>query len=248
MSFPKKTWSFGSITLDILAVTAFFWQTAPIAWLLTGIVLTIALLLAADWRGRLAVKNMIEIKFRALQLAIIPMALASITFFSLLLYIANLDTSQLALARKPFDYTIQTSENLIKRVLPQFSKEVNFGELLIMVAQRVNPDLPPLAHQMLVEKIKGELTESSGIAINPNEGAADVFYKIINGFLGRIPENFKLPLVAGFGLILFLSINSSAFAFIWLIGLIARLIYEIMLTSNFASTKLEKAYKEVVSL
>lgn len=243
-----RYWILGLITVDVLAITAFFWQAAPMVWLVLGLILTAGLLFIADWRGKRELGNMIKIRFRELKLTVISTAFLSLTFISLFLYIAVLDFNQIKLSRAPFDYAVRSSEGLVQRILPRFSTKVNFGELLRMVVSRARPDLPPAVSDILVTDLTTRLAQSTNTAINLRENALDVIYRIINNLIDKIPANLRLPAIIVFAIVIFFLINGGAFIFIWLISLLAWLIYKLMLTTNFAHIKLERSQKETVTL
>ena len=244
----SRGWVLSSIVADVLLLTAFFWKTAPTLWLALGSALTILFLFIADWRGRIELKNMIEIRFRELKLTVISTAFLSLTFISLFVYISVINLDQIKLSRKPFDYAVESSEGLVQRILPRFSTQINFGDLIKIIVERARPDLSPEVSGNLAEDLSQKISQQTKTAINLQENAFDVLYKIINNLLTRIPENLRLPAVIAFAVLIFFVINGGAFLFIWLISLAAWLIYKLMLTANFVHIKLEKTQKEVVSL
>lgn len=80
------------------------------------------------------------------------------------------------------------------------------------------------------------------------ENIIDASQKIINGLLAKAPREFRIFIIVGLGVLIFLTINSGTFVFAWVIGLIAWLIYKLILTTNFAHINLEKSQKEIISL
>lgn len=243
-----RYWTLSLIIVDVLAITFFFWLKAPIVWLATGAAITAALLFVADWRGKTELGNMIKIRFRELKITVISTAFLSLTFISLFIYVSVLDFNQIKLSRKPFDYAVKSSESLVQKVLPRFSTKLNFGELLKMAVSRVRPELPEETSEILVADLTNRLEKSTNTAINLKENALDIIYNLINGLLDKIPENLRLPTIIIFALMIFFVINGGAFIFVWLISILAWLIYKLMLTTDFARIKLERSQKETVSL
>lgn len=191
---------------------------------------------------------MIKIRFRELKITVISTAFLSLTFISLFIYVSVLDFNQIKLSRKPFDYAVKSSESLVQKVLPRFSTKLNFGELLKMAVSRVRPELPEETSEILVADLTNRLEKSTNTAINLKENALDIIYNLINGLLDKIPENLRLPTIIIFALMIFFVINGGAFIFVWLISILAWLIYKLMLTTDFARIKLERSQKETVSL
>jgi len=244
----NRSWIIKSIIVDVLMISAFFWKTAPAAWLVLGLALTMLLFFVADWRGKQELDNMIKIRFRELKLTVISTAFLSLVFISLFLYISVLDFNQIKLSRAPFDYAVRSSESLVQKVLPTFSTKLNFGELLKMAISKARPDLPPENSDALITDLTDKIERSTNTVINLQENALDVIYNLINNFLNKIPQNLRLPVIIAFALVMFFIINGGAFIFIWLISLLAWLIYKLMLTTNFAHITLERSQKETVSL
>lgn len=89
---------------------------------------------------------------------------------------------------------------------------------------------------------------SLGININPEENIIDTTQKIVNGLLSKVPNQFRIFIIIGLGILIFFVINGGTFLFVWIIGLIAWLIYKLLLTTNFAHISLEKSQKETVSI
>lgn len=150
--------------------------------------------------------------------------------------------------KQPISYIIQLNEGIVSKLLPGFSAKISFNDLMRMLVSKTNRQLPLENIDVAVADVNQRISRSVGINIHPQENIIDGLQKIINAALVKIPDQLKILIVVGLGVIIFFTINGGTFIFIWIIGILTWLIYKLILTTNFARINLEKSQKETITI
>ena len=235
------------ITAEILIIDLFLWQS-PLVWLLGATIMAIALLFVAYWRGQAGINNTIKIHFYNIQHIVLSTAIFGLILFGTIIYMSSINLENMYVEKKPISYVIQLNESIINKLLPGFSAKISFNDLMRMLVSKTNRQLPLDNINIAVADINQRISRSVGVNIHSQESMIDALQRIINASLVKIPDQLKILIVVGLGIIIFFTINGGTFIFIWIIGFLTWLIYKLILTTNFAHITLEKSQKETISL
>ncbi len=235
------------ITAEVLIIDLFLLKS-PLIWLLGATIITVALLFIAYWRGQAGINNTIKIHFHDIQHIVLSTAIFGLILFGTIIYLSSINIENMYVEKKPILYVIQLNESIINKLLPGFSTKISFNDLVQMLLKKTNQQLPLEDIDLGVANVNQQISRLAGINIHSQKNIIDVLQEIINGLLVKVPEQLKILIVIGLGIIIFFTINGGTFIFIWIIGFLTWLIYKLILTTNFAHISLEKSQKETISL
>ncbi|MCL4406414.1 MAG: hypothetical protein M1586_00345 [Patescibacteria group bacterium] len=262
----------GRIALFLFLETAamsgavFYWNAAvPIKIFGIGVGVFYLLAFLASRGGRAESESSLKVNFFRIARSVISGSLAGLLVLEgILLSFAINPTSKEWISQKSFeDNFSRPLAALVKPFIPGLDVKMDLGDFLNVFAEQnaakiaiggVNfNDLPAASQKQYLQTVTAELKKTAeglaGVKLDSNASVSDNLYNAIKGKLSRfiqaMPSWFFTGGVVAF---LFVTVESFAWFFNWVISVVAWLIYEMLVFFGFARIGLENRSRETVIL
>lgn len=238
-----------AVVFNIFFIDRLFW------WAISAFVLCTLLLWLAYLRGRHRLDNMISLRFFQLRHDVLSRAIIALTLFSIILYMSFVNVLRLTVSRDFIAYFAQPVEYAGQLFIKDFSLAMTARDFLNHFADRnlsdtvrqLPSDQQQAAREQVITDLAQRLGEATHSRINLQSQVIDVVVWIGNVQLQRIPEAGRTPLLIAIGVVLFLFITGFVFLFSWIISILSRLIFQLLLWLGFIKIGGEKKEVQVVT-
>lgn len=278
LMFVKSRWLLGTVSVvQALAPLLLFLPQlslrAPGCVLMGGAVVFAFFAAAGAGRGRLAVKNSVELHFfDAAKLALPKLVTGLLIFLSVLFYLSYFEWGiwNDALGRRYLGQLISSADPMARLWVSKVSLGGTVGEFLEAMAeselQKLSAGLPgrgeiegvpsfndlpaPLKAKAIAEAARElELTlEKSLGPLDTRESISDLLYRLAAEQLAKFDARGRLLLGIGLAFLFFVTVKGVAALFHWFFALIAFLLFKFLIVVNFAHEARESIPRKFVVL
>ncbi len=249
----------GLLSLLVLGNAAAFALSAAPSFslpMLLAAALFYAAFLAAAFRGRVLSSGLMAPAPARVGRSMLPLMFTGFAVFAAILYTSSFATGDLAFSESAFRNLVGPSETALSGLIPGFSFDMSFrAAVRAAVESRLPPELsalPEAARRELLNQSEGQvfgtLSEFLQTRISPQESVQSGLRRALNLRLSAVPENFKTPMRAGFGVLVFLTIKGFGFLFTFPVALLVWLLYKGLLAIGFLTVTTEDIQKESLSI
>jgi len=147
---------------------------------------------------------------------------------------------------------------LIQKIFPGINPTMTMDQAVRVIAQnQLNRApgfqlLPQKAQEQELKKqstlLLGNLSQYFGVEINPRLNISDAIFEAVKKKFESLPDNIKTVIFIGVGFLIFLAIETFAWPLKVVIGFLAFVVYEILMTARFAKITVETRSKEIITL
>jgi hypothetical protein len=209
-----------------------------------------------DASGRSELRSRLEIKFfRAARPSLQKLTTALALLF-VILYLPQLSYTNGFVSEENFRYFFNGSAKIVQNFYPEVELTSSVNSLAksaalqefqnSVVFQNMPSSDKDTALKQAADQIVKNLGERLGIIISGNETVSKMFYDYIISVLSKLRESSEYWFIIGWAITVFLLLRGIGTIFYWLAGLIAFLVYQILLAADFVHVSGEMATREVL--
>ncbi|MBI2024602.1 MAG: hypothetical protein HYT03_00730 [Candidatus Harrisonbacteria bacterium] len=210
------------------------------------------LLLWGYYRGRLELKNSLEIKFTKTGLAILGPASSAIALFAIIAYLGSFNLSDPTSVKETLSIIIKPAEPIAAGYIPGFSIQKSITEIAAALLPEELANASQATKNEFISESASRLSEVfgnlTGVPAKTSDSLLDIFYRATVGrLLALTPFARNLTLI-GVGFLIFLMAKFLLIIINWLAIALAVLLYQLLLAMNFCRIELQSKSKTVIVL
>ena len=248
--FIKDFWIFIVIAMQSLIIGFFSKVT------LIGLGVFILVMLWAVWRGRGVALQGLKIDLSSINRAITPIIITAFSLLIAFVYTPTLISADLTVGQPVVVSIFSPALPFLESYVPGISLDMTMRNFLKAASGSLLPKeinaLPQEERNTIIAQSEGQLLESLsntfGIKVSARDSLSNIAVRAINAQLLKIPESYRQYIDLGFGLLVFLTIKGFGFIFVYVVYLLALLIYGLLRITNFISIVTEKVDKEIIQI
>jgi len=206
--------------------------------------------------GRGELENGLEIKFfKAANPALKKLTTAIVAAF-LILYLPQLSRENIFISKINFQNFFDWTAGAVKNFYPEINFNSSFNKMAEDIARLelqgniAFNSLSPQNREPVVKQVAAQIAEglekSIGQKISPDESVSKVFYDFLIETLTRWKDRLQNWFLFGWAIAVFAVIRGFGFIFYRLVGLVAFLLYQILLSFGFIYVGAESRTHEVI--
>jgi len=221
-----------------------------------AILIAWSLLLLFFWNasrsGRRELDNRLKISFFQIDKQTTHKAITALAIFVSIIYASADGLAKNGISEKGLEVFLKPAEPLIQKLeISDFSLQMTVFQLAdSIIAKQANALPASLKNEAVNKALAGLKDQASGYGINfkNNDTILKVIQNYINKQLEKIPEQIKVVIPFGFGLLIFLTIKGFGFIIRWLVAIPAYILYQLSLVTGFSRLALESRTREIIIL
>ena len=247
------------ILLELIAFLPFIYVMGNgrnFFWLMLALLLTFIAFFSSYYSGHRETKNMIVVSFMKLRKISLKKATLGIILFSTVAYVAFIDVKNIKISDGFIEYLSEPIEFSGRLFFLNFALDMKVQEFLNALVEKnlvseIN-QLPPAAQQEIKNKFIGDFLqkgrEITKVNIKTQWTLLRAIVEISNFQIKRIPSERHNLLLLGIGLALFLTAAGFTFVLNIIVGLLAWLIYLLLLKTDFIRIMYRTKTVEVIQI
>lgn len=244
--------------IDALAITTLFFFSGYDIKMLAGGALAFAVFFFwGGVLGRTELENTLDIRFFRTAWQILKKITTALAVVLILIYVPRLhDTNAAFLSKTSFTALFDKAAVLLNNFYPQVDLTASldkFSEDLARLELKNNAtfqNLSPTDQNAIVKQTSDQiisgLGKQLGAAVSASDTASNVFYDFIINLLNKWKTSNLTWFLVGWVIVVFFIVRSIGIIFYWIVGLVAFIIYQIFLASNFVHILGETRTHEVI--
>lgn len=200
--------------------------------------------------------NAMEIKFLKAARPVLAKWTTALIAISIILYLPQWDAEKSFVSRSGFQGFYDWAAGLAGSIYPDIKFGSSFGELASDFAElqlKKDPafkNLSPFAQEQILQETARSategLSETLGFPIESESSVSDTLYNLLIALFKGWHAKFGDFFLWGWGLAVFFIVRGLGTIFYWAISLLAFMIYQMLLASNFVHIVGETRTKEVI--
>ncbi len=233
-----------------------FWDVGMTNATLLGGLVTIGVLMLASWRGQNYTARTLAISARDAGSVVTPLTMTAIALVATIAIVGTLSANGLAISRSALEGFLKPGEWIVQRFAPGFALDGTLSNFVRTNSELIlKGELAVVPKAQQEEAISGALLQIQStirdtFAINAraNDTMIDIIERIINVQLKKIPDDFRVPVWLGVGVLIWLTIKGFGSLLGGIVNIAAAAFFQLLLLIGFIRTGLESRQKEVVVL
>ncbi len=244
---------------ETLAMTGIFVDKISWTFIVAFAIIFLALL-SGVLSGLRNLEEGLKVRFWPIARAVLPKGIVAVSIFISIFSVLHFQTepTKFLLSEETFGKVFSINTPLIQTIFPGINPTMTMEQAVKVMAQnQLNrfPEFQSLTKKAQEQEIKkqsnlvlGNLSQYFGAELNPRLNVGDAIFDAIKKKFESLPDNIKTIVFIGVGVLIFLTIEALAWPLKIIIGSLAFVVYEILITAKFAKVSVETRSKEIITL
>lgn len=244
------------LALETVALFVPFYGATDLKLLAVAAAVTFVLFFFGETTGRRTIENSLEIRFLKSTRPVFAKLTTALILAFIILYAPRVGPDNIFVSRETFRGFFDWAAGLVGSFYPDVRLNSTFSELAEGVARtqlkgdprfrELTPAVQEQALKQAAVQVSQALGQSLGIEIKPDEPVSETFYDFIAGYLSGLAARYGNLFLVGWGVAIFFVLRGFGTIFYWVTGILAFVIYQILLASGFVHIAGETRTREVV--
>ncbi|MEK7566382.1 MAG: hypothetical protein AAB494_01775 [Patescibacteria group bacterium] len=248
-----------AVLFETLAMTGNFVDKISWTFIIAFAVIFLTLLSGVS-NGLKDLEESLKVRFWPIVRAVLPKGIVAVSIFISIFSVLHFQTepSKFLISEETFSKVFSINTPLIQTIFPGIDPIMTMDQAVkVMTQNQLNrlpefQSLPKKAQEQELKKqsnlLLGNLSQYFGAELNPRLSVSSAIFEALKKKFESLPDNIKTLVFVGVGVLIFLTIEALAWPLKVIIGFLAFLVYEILMTAKFAKITVETRSKEIITL
>jgi hypothetical protein len=243
------------LILEAMAMSVFF-SSYGLWVLLLAVVSIVLFILWGDALSHSELENRLGIQFFKVARPTLQKMTTAITLALVILYLPQLSQTRTIISVESFKSFFDDINGAVNNFYPEINLTSSVNDLAKSIAEQelqnaaAFSNLSPADKQIVLKQTTDQIVynigEQLGITVFGSETPSDLFYKFVNGTLNKWRDVSEYWFVIGWAIAIFIILRGFGAIFYWVVGLIAFLLYQILLAAGFMHIAGETRMHEIL--
>lgn len=213
-------------------------------------------LLMGYFGSRAEMRNEVEIQFFKASRSMEGKLVTGVLLAMIILYVPQAQGNQLFMSQPNFDMVYGWAANFVENFYPGAGLNGSFGAFSMSLAKAelannsafaaLSPEQQANALSQASANLSATVAKATGVAPAANEPVSNILYRYLVSLIMGLRNQFQQEFVLAWIILLFLVLRTVGVFAVWAAQLVALVVYEVLLASNFMHIEEETQTKEIV--
>lgn len=235
---------------------AVFMFSAPTFYFYGLVILAAVILALSAVKGRKALENSLTPNVSKVASLTLPLASSALAVIMTFVYVTGFAGRDFTLPKSSIEGLLRPVESPLRGFVPGFTLDMSVRDFIkASLEARTPAELRGLPREVKDQLIRESETQSIKtisdilkIPVSPTESILDVLHRAASAQLIKIPPGLRLPILLGFGLLVFLTIKGFAVLLRYPITWLAIGLYKLFLAVGFLRVVEEDIKRQIIAL